>query len=222
MKERNSIDSQKGFFLIILGVLVLLAIVAAGAYYVGTRNTKTETQTQESGTRPTINSQSGITSPRLTPTITQVLKDETANWKTYTNDKYRILFKYPQGVELDTAPGNPTDWGKQIKITFRSQNEKVLLDVIAALTEEDLWYGRGAEGMKEISIDNIKMGSIEAEVKIAETDTTNPEHTKNDYISTSYWAKVKNRPLLIDYGGEKNRVSLQKLTQILSTFKFLD
>lgn len=104
MKERNSINNQKGFFLIILGIAVLLVIVGAGVYYIGTRNT----QTQELNTRPAISPQNDIASPTLTPIITQAQKDETANWKTYTSQQLPITFKYPPTMEATKlgGPGN--------------------------------------------------------------------------------------------------------------------
>ncbi len=45
----------------------------------------------------------------VTPTSTPVIKDETANWKTYTNTSYKFSFKYPaEFVSADASLRNET------------------------------------------------------------------------------------------------------------------
>lgn len=80
---------QKGFVqFIILGVVVL-AIVAAGAFYLGKQVSTPKPQSQTSTTQPTISQPS----PSPTP-------DETANWKTYTNNDGKYSIKYPIDFSL--------------------------------------------------------------------------------------------------------------------------
>ena len=79
---------QKGFvpILILVGVLILAA--AGGAYYLGTKKASvSQIQVIPSQTPQ------AISSPSSTP-------DETANWKTYNQDKYQI--KFPEGFVLNS------------------------------------------------------------------------------------------------------------------------
>lgn len=86
---------QKGFapILIILGIVLLLG-VAGGAYYFGQVSVKVPTSPSQT---PVPTSQTSIspTQPVVKTTVspTPTVVDETANWKTYTGNKYS--FKYP-------------------------------------------------------------------------------------------------------------------------------
>lgn len=62
-----------------------LAVVGAGAYFLGTQNSKTAVSQYKN---------SSLSEP-LQPSPTQTT-DSTVNWKTYTNTKYNFAFKYPQ------------------------------------------------------------------------------------------------------------------------------
>lgn len=80
---------QRGFVGIIL-LVVLVAAVAAGGYFLGTQR----------GGLPTI-FQSPMLSP--TPLSSEVLTkegDPTTNWKTYTNTERKFTFRYPGSLSL--------------------------------------------------------------------------------------------------------------------------
>ncbi len=100
--------NQKGQGLII-GILVGLLVAGGlfGAYYLGIRNNKPQTQ------NPVVTSTTQQTvqpSPSSTP-------DPTANWKTYTNNKIGFVIKYPAdtipqakfGLGLGPVNGNESD-----------------------------------------------------------------------------------------------------------------
>lgn len=80
---------QKGFapVLILVGILVL-GMVAGGAYYFG-KSQVSKPQPQN----PVIASQipQPVSSPSASP-------DETASWKTYTNNNFTFSIKYPVGI----------------------------------------------------------------------------------------------------------------------------
>ncbi len=88
--------NQKGFapILILFGILVIVA-AAGGVYYLGRSSAKLPdtspisvptSQTSVSPTQPPAKTY-------ISPSPTTI--NETANWKTYTNEKYKISFKYP-------------------------------------------------------------------------------------------------------------------------------
>lgn len=67
---------QRGFLLPITGV-ILLVLVIAGAYYLGINKSSTTTSNNQ-------------TTPTATP-----ITSGTASWKTYLNEKYSYIVKYP-------------------------------------------------------------------------------------------------------------------------------
>lgn len=219
--------NQKGFapILIILGIVLLLGAVG-GAYYFGQSSVKPSTSVSQT---PVSNSQTSIsptqspakTTISPTPTSVPTVVDETVSWKTYVNTKYGFSFKYPQGFETDTASGNPIDSGKIFRISFLSLDKEDTLSIMTALAEADFSYARktyGFEGMKNISDSSIQVGSFDTEITLTDSETDKTP-VGLDKIS-SYNVVVKDKLLVIEYGGKVETVSLQKLKQILSTFKF--
>lgn len=86
MDTKNT--NQKGNALpIILGILIICA-VGAGVYYFSSKRTPI----QQNKPVAALVSQ--------TPTPSPSPKDETANWKTYTNTDYNFSLKYPQKFTL--------------------------------------------------------------------------------------------------------------------------
>lgn len=93
----NQVHNQRGFFPIVLGILVLLIVVGGGAYYLGTQNGRTTSQGQNNP-QSTINPENTVAIPTSTPTDTQTTSDtETVNWKTYADTRNNFSIKYPSG-----------------------------------------------------------------------------------------------------------------------------
>jgi len=78
-----NMNNQKGFANIVL-IVVIVAIIAVGGYFVFVK--KSEPITQQPTPTTTQN-----------PTPTATPKNETANWEVYRNEKYGIEFKHPTG-----------------------------------------------------------------------------------------------------------------------------
>ena len=98
---------QKGFAPII--IIVLVAIVASGVYFLGTKNIL---KLPTSFSLPTI-------SPSPTPT-----PDPTANWKTYTYYAYGYSVKYPSDWKvIEAKPSNTPNW--PYDISQENQLQKV-------------------------------------------------------------------------------------------------
>ncbi len=81
---------QRGLLLPVIVVALLLLIVGVGAYYLGRR---TQSVPQQS-TTPQV----AVTSPTI--------PDSTANWQTYTNQKYNFAIKYPSDWKYIEVPNN--------------------------------------------------------------------------------------------------------------------
>lgn len=86
-------SNQKGFVSILI-VILIIATVVGGAYYLGARKSASVVPT----TSPVITStpqSSSVSQPTLSPN-----PDETTNWKIYTNTKYNYLLKYPNNLPV--------------------------------------------------------------------------------------------------------------------------
>ena len=86
--------NQKGFANIIL-IVVIVAIVAVGGYFIFSKKSGPITQQPT----PTHTETTVPTKTPVSPTPTP--KDETANWKTYTNAQYGFEFKYPVDHKIE-------------------------------------------------------------------------------------------------------------------------
>lgn len=76
-------NNQRGFFPIILGVLVLLVVVGAGAYYLGT---------QDNNLLPTATPQNNTKTDPMEKPLT------TASWNTYSSQNYGFSIEYPKTI----------------------------------------------------------------------------------------------------------------------------
>lgn len=88
---------QKRFFLPIIGVVFLLVVIGAGAYYLSTAKSSNKTVTES--LTPTSSTQ---------PTTTTQAQGGTTNWKTYTHPTFNFTMKY--SPELKMLEGNPNSY----------------------------------------------------------------------------------------------------------------
>lgn len=129
----NQKIKQKGNFLPIIGILVILFIITLGAYYF----MKPKSQTN-------VHLQTSTTTPTLQPSPTSV--DETTNWKKYSVKSLGLNYKLPPSVvslgELQEFV-NPGQKGTQVFIS--TENSKVISDkkFLMGTTSTDYMAGRG-------------------------------------------------------------------------------
>ena len=92
-------NSQKGFIVPVLLVIIALLVVGGGVYVY--KNKKVEVPAVvDTGTQPTnTNTQTPpVNTQTKTPTPTP--KDETLSWKIYQNDFFKYEFQYPSGFAI--------------------------------------------------------------------------------------------------------------------------
>lgn len=76
---------------VIIGVFLLLGLVSAGSYILGTKSSTNIIKV------PMEETNGSVVSPSSTLTSET---NEIANWKTYINTEYEYSFKYPKNAQL--------------------------------------------------------------------------------------------------------------------------
>ncbi len=151
---------RDGFAEILLVVVILVAAVAAGAYYLGRGTTKPSPSPSPSAMQDASPAPTGA--------------GETADWKTYTSQKFNYSLKYPpnfalkeeegaQGFSIhylgrtnfsDQTPDSTTSFGIEIEPVDLAQTIKAIkleiqhTSVGWQLKEEKKWKIGGHEGVR--------------------------------------------------------------------------
>ncbi len=116
--------NQKGFVNIALIILVVI-IVGVGGYFAFSKKSEPITQQTPTSQNPTP----PATQTQNDNSQTTTTQDKTVSWKTYTNVKYGIEFKYPPSLALtERERTHPT--GDSFEISFRENNSLSLTVVV--------------------------------------------------------------------------------------------
>ncbi|GEM_PF-5298563 len=156
---------QKSFLLPVMGVILLVAFVGAGAYYLVVKKNQTETLTQ----KPT-------SMPIVTPIVSQTtLPDETANWQTYNDQTLGVSVKYPPNLiikKLEKAVAfsfepYPTGDSQQpldfITISLAENYKLVPFNALFKANQgDDVSEAHDAVDVKVTKIKNLKFGRYDA------------------------------------------------------------
>lgn len=225
----NPITNQKGNFLLIIGVVVLVLVIGAGAYYLRTRKPATIVPS------PT----SVITSPTPQVTPTSSPTDETANWKTYTSEDASFSFKYPSDwiyeakkstLEIQGKKYNATSILAGRPLTEDQRKAQGYIDINNApktYNDFSLAYATHAD-FTNLSADNL----VEELIKKRASEVDNPKTlllTNNiqakevGYGCQAYCIDVlfRNNNAIFDAStGPNAEANIATLRQILSTLKF--
>ncbi|OGG14807.1 hypothetical protein A2773_06935 [Candidatus Gottesmanbacteria bacterium RIFCSPHIGHO2_01_FULL_39_10] len=136
----------------ILGGIILVILVATGAFFFG---------------KSQNNSPQSNSSPSLSPTSSQLplspTPDPTANWKTYTNKQFSFTVNYPPEWEVDDNDaliirfGSLTSRIDKINIYIIDNKNQVTVDKLRQnLTDIDPITIGGFQGIKGINKDYLK------------------------------------------------------------------
>ncbi|MBI2329825.1 hypothetical protein HYU94_00335 [Candidatus Daviesbacteria bacterium] len=167
----SSIQNQKGFTLIILGVIVLLIVVAGGAYYFGMQNGKSSVTSQpQITTNPTAAPSTSTTTTQPSPTS---IPD--SNLKMYTNQKMGFTIKYPSSLYVKefetsvvfTSEPYPTTEGPGpidlIEISLKGSYMASQFDALfKANVGDDVPEAHNAVDVKITKLKNLKFGKYDA------------------------------------------------------------
>ena len=218
---------KKGFapILIILTLIVAIAVGLVGLkFYVNSHNTLT----RENIIPPT---QDQATSPKLSPKKSP--SDETtnpdsigANWKTYTNAKFRFSIQYPKDwLLIDT--GYITGSGDHsAKLSSQFVNLKSTKDSDASEGGPNVGIGICEGGCGGGPIEGGKILSTE-KIKIKDTELTKRKisggYNSNitEVIDINYSYNLDGKSFVISLNGWANNGSEKLIDQILATFRFI-
>lgn len=216
-EEIKKTSNKNGFYLKILGILVFIAALSFGAYYLGTLKNSSKSQNQN------------ITSK--TTTVPSVSIDPTANpdsigasWKTYSNQTHNYSFKYPSDLSVDETLNN-MDPKPDIVLTF-PKNQKpsyyffnISITVIDVSENLSLQEAIDQVASKYYSVKGIKFQSV----KIAGLNAFASEFPEAYYGYITFLLK-DNKLFAFQLSGNPGSnqpVEERKVfDQILSTFKF--
>lgn len=235
--------NQKGFapVIIILAVL-LIGGIAGGAYYLGKlpvrfSNNSPRACTQEAKICPDGSAvgRSGpncefAQCPQVTPTKPA---DETASWKTYTNEKFSYSIKYPQLLSIRMRNNYlPEDLQA---VDFFTEGNIPIDDAYApgqalmSLSKSTMDYTKAKEDLKSdyklssiqettLVLDKISLNKICGVIGVDKKATG--WDSKGKYICGVFIPK-QDKSIVAFYIQNKD-LSIKMFDQIISTFKFLD
>ena len=158
-----------------------------------------------------------------TPNPTPIIKDETINWKTYTDAKNNYQFKYPPNFEVKKMLPNDGDY-----VTIQSNNDFQSVTIDTTFTKNESVSFRDYV-TRQIVDDNSRLSETYAIVKDFQIDSkpaivvSNNKISKDLSINTFIYLtpirimSVRLGPVF--QGSEQKYIDIYY--QILSTFKFL-
>lgn len=171
------------------------------------------------GKNPSPTPQPAAISPQPTPKISPQptpTTDETANWKTYTNTKYKFSFKYPNYAELAYGAGGV---GSPLYVDENSSSI-----IVQPIKGENSYFGLGINTTNK-SLDKIEKDLINDKNN---TDFTRVKAGGYEAIRFNYYGSIP-QVIVIKDGNEfefdiaqDNPPYLDISNQILSTFKFTE
>jgi len=163
------------------------------------------------------------------PCPTQAIADETANWKTYSNEEYNFEFEYPSNWVLIRRVNTPKDWALSSENNLFGINLSVI-DSNNKLNGREYIESIKNKAAGDIIFSTSGYGDFEPKEEIPVTKVYN---SLNWSIFTFTYLKPKDLPFnkeawaytvssgkLVQFVLKDNEV--HTLFQILSTFKFLD
>ncbi len=218
---------EKGFtpLLILVGILIV-SIIAGGAYYLG-KQTNPKLQPQN----PVVISKTPQHTIVVSPTT-----DETVNWKTYTNNKYAVTFKYDTTSEVQES----------------DQDNQLILRVFSKKLDFNRNY-KGSTQPYQLAADNENFFTLEAATNKAAADSFGigcSKFAKSNTVMVGGYQGYYSEGAAVQGGGqgyskticlekrdftyeffteytadspeETQKAVVQLFNQTLSTFKFTD
>lgn len=206
---------QKGYFLPIIGAVVILFTIAGGAYYFMRVKSSTAIPAQ---------------TQTVIPTTQPSTIDETANWKTYTNSKYGYTLKYPSNWSLvEQLSGSYIDIydqpnitqpqlhdGSWVKISISNDERQGRIQPSDSIgTKKEIANKVFEEKIADITLDKYSAFKTVSDILSGSQTDARP--------TTNIVAKIDSNTFVISFSNpDKNQYEkdLNIFNEIISTFKF--
>lgn len=207
---------QKGFAPIFILVGILILAIVGGAYFLV--NLKFPNPNLQ--INPVVTSQT----PQATPVPPSV--DETANWKTYTNDKLKLSFKYPELYKQNiiSEPRNGVYLTRDTAYTAgggQAGSDVLKKGAVISFTP---WPAKSLaeKDLKSQFGDGIKINQITVNQKQGvEVILPNNQTDKHIYLQKDNGVLEVSLGVGFENNSSENQKYTSDFNQILSTFKFL-
>jgi len=145
----------------------------------------------------------------LSPTPTGI--DETANWKTYTNETYKYSFKYPSDFEIQELP--PAGLEPMFAVVLRDNNNNQIFSI---KTDKDYLPGDVLYYLDTASSGVIEINGIKwSEYKLPQGSQDSGSKTEPTYA-----LQTENNNILYSISIATQQSLDKTQNQILSTFQF--
>ena len=185
--------NKKGIVPIVIILIIVGALIAAGGVWYW----------QSQKVKP-------VESQKVEPVENQKVKDETANWKTYRNEKYGFEVKYPEKwlLQVRDNPPQPPDCIQRtyLRKDITSANIDILIFANPSKIPIKEWLSQqGDEGPFE----NASLNTIFA-----------LKSNKSDSSSYFLYLANGNYVYMIDIVKSSDKAIVDIQNRILSTFKF--
>ena len=195
-----------GVIYVLIGVLIIAA-VAGGAYYVGSKKA------------PISVTKNPVSIPQ-TPQPTSSSTDKTANWKTYTNTKLKFSFSYPNTYKFEKEDNERATFsgifqlGDQVILSELIVNFQPTLDLKALKSCKDIQFEDNVTTCIDEKVITKNVNGIQMNVFHIMTGS------KNSQVATSYVYQIINNPKIEFIHKVLGGGVVARVDQILSTFKF--
>lgn len=113
------------FWKIFISVVVTIAVVGSGVFYLMQKqidNVRNDNLKQIDDLNKQIKT---LKSTSAAPATTPATTDETASWKTYTNDTYGFSFKYPATLSVTDTLSQSGNWSVSKKVIIKDTTDSM-------------------------------------------------------------------------------------------------
>jgi len=208
----EQMQTKKGMSGVTITLLILLtAVVFGGGAYAYVNNKATKEKNDLNAQITDLQKQvatSGATATTTTPNSSTSAIDETASWKTYTNDKYGFSFKYPNTYTATDELEKNTISVPERKLSIKSNTSTM-----------DLYVNPDGFGPFFPDV-QYAMDYTGGKIKSTKTISSDENSKDSRTLAVGNLTVGSNEYLYFFYMEDSDTQPLTEFDKILTTFKF--